>query len=188
MAIISLFTVMSPLRAGESPLLEVSEISTKTTTSTTKVQKPSAIHITTKKASTTVAVTTTVKYKGYTDDDLFCLAVVIFQEAGGSSESIKLMVGNVVLNRVAWKAYYPDTIRGVVTQSSQYGRLHWTGVKFPSRASNAREKKYVQQSYDVAQRLLEGERVLPANVIYQAEFEQGSGIYKHVSGFYFCYA
>lgn len=206
LAFMALATTSTSLRAGETLVPEVEEFSIVTTAKETTTAKPivkpikktiastKAVTATTKKAAikttspTTKVSTTANKKYGYSEDDLFCMAVVIFQEAGGSSNEIKMMVGNVVLNRVAWGGYYPNTIRKVVTQSSQYGRLHWTGVQFPSRASNPGEKSAVKDSYAVAKRLLEGERVLPKNVIFQAEFAQGSGIYKHVSGFYFCYA
>ena len=58
------------------------------------------------------------------------------------------------------------------------------GVSFPSWA----DAKTIDQCYSVAERILDGERVCPENVLYQAEFEQGSGIYKQFGDkFYFCY-
>ena len=57
------------------------------------------------------------------------------------------------------------------------------GVSFPSWA----DQETIDHCYDVARRILEGERFCPDNVLFQAEFEQGSGIYKQFDGFYFCY-
>ena len=118
----------------------------------------------------------------YTERDLYCLSVVICREAAGQSEEIKLLVGNVVLNRVASK-YYPNTIEKVLTQYKQYGSMWKTGVKFPDWATDER----IAECRALAKRLLDGERFCPENVLYQAEFEQGTGIYKHFEGFYFCF-
>lgn len=124
----------------------------------------------------------------YTEEELFTLAVIIYQEAGSDacSDETRLLVGNVVLNRIKhWR--YPSDIVSVATQAYQYGRLHWTGVQFPDRANNENEQHAVQRAYDIAQRLLEGERVCPDYVIYQAEFEQGDSLYAYQDNTYFCY-
>lgn len=118
----------------------------------------------------------------YTEDDLFYLAAAVCREAGGSSEEIQLLVANVIINRVN-SSRYPDTIYGVLTQRMQYGTMWKYGISFPKWANQAIK----DQCYSVARRILEGERVCPENVLYQAEFKQGSGVYKQFDGFYFCY-
>lgn len=123
----------------------------------------------------------------YTDEELELLALVIYQEAGGDacSDDTRLKVGTVVMNRVA-DHRYPDTIREVVLQRAQYGRLYWTGPQWPARASKAGEAHAVARAYDCAEKVLEGYRALPADVLYQAEFEQGDGVAAEQDGFYFC--
>ena len=123
----------------------------------------------------------------YNEADLEMLALVIYQEAGGDacSDETRLMVGNVVLNRVADERF-PDTIEEVLLQERQYGRLHWTGLVWPERASKSVEAHAVQRAYDCAERVLEGERLLPEDVIWQAEFKQGTEIVAQQDGFYFC--
>lgn len=123
----------------------------------------------------------------YTDADLEMMALVIYQEAGGDacSDETRLMVGNVVLNRVA-DDRFPDTIEEVLLQERQYGRLHWTGLVWPERASQSVEAHAVQRAYDCAERVLNGERLLPEDVIWQAEFKQGTEIVAEQDGFYFC--
>ena len=123
----------------------------------------------------------------YTAEDLELLALVIYQEAGSDtcSDDTRLKVGTVVLNRVA-DDRFPNTIREVVTQPSQYGLLHWTGAEWPERAGNPSEAAAVARAYDCAVRLLKGERFLPADVVFQSEFVQGSEIVAHQDGFYFC--
>lgn len=123
----------------------------------------------------------------YSEEDLEALALIIYQEAGADycSDETRMMVGTVVLNRVA-SEYFPDTVVEVATQYLQYGRLYWTGIVWPDRASEACEAHAVQRAYDCAEALLMGERAFDEGVIYQAEFPQGSETVAHVDGIYFC--
>ena len=123
----------------------------------------------------------------YTDEELEALAIIIYQEAGGDacSDETRSMVGTVVMNRVA-SDLFPDTIQEVATQKRQYGRLYWTGLIWPERASNPGEANAVQRAYDCARAILEGERALPEDVIWQAEFPQGTEIVAYQDGLYFC--
>lgn len=123
----------------------------------------------------------------HTADELEMLALVIYQEAGGDgcSDETRLMVGTVVMNRVACHRF-PDTLYGVLTQRAQYGRLHWTGLVWPTRASNPGEAHAVARAYECAERILQGERVLPGDVIWQAEFKQGTEVVAYQDGMYFC--
>lgn len=123
----------------------------------------------------------------YTDEELEALAIIIYQEAGGDacSDETRSMVGTVVMNRVE-SDLFPDTIQEVATQKRQYGRLYWTGLVWPERASNPGEAHAVERAYDCARAILEGERALPADVIWQAEFPQGTETVAHQDGLYFC--
>lgn len=125
----------------------------------------------------------TEEVKNYTEDDLFYLAAAVCREAGGESEEIQLLVANVIINRVN-SSLYPDTIYEVLTQYKQYGTMWKYGVSFPDWADD----KVKEQCYSVAERILEGERYCPENVLFQAEFKQGSGVYKQFGDdYYFCY-
>lgn len=163
-----------PLELKETTEPET-ELTTEALTETTDVADEST-------EETTEPVVSTEPEKTYTDDDLFYLAAAVCREAGGESEEIQLLVANVVINRVN-SSIYPDTIYGVLTDYRQYGMMWKYGVSFPSWA----DQETIDHCYDVARRILEGERVCPDNVLFQAEFEQGSGIYKQFDGFYFCY-
>jgi hypothetical protein len=123
----------------------------------------------------------------YSAEDLETLALVIYQEAGGDdcSDETRLMVGTVVLNRVA-DDRYPDTIAEVATEYRQYGRLYWTGLEWPERAGKAQEAHAVKRAYDCATQLLDGYRALPEDVVFQAEFTQGTEVVAKQDGFYFC--
>ncbi|MEE1056937.1 MAG: Ig-like domain-containing protein [Acutalibacteraceae bacterium] len=135
-----------------------------------------------KKATCKVTVT-----NGYTDDDLYCLAAVIWQEAGSSycSDRLQLLVANVVMNRVD-SPYFSDTIREVITRKGAYGTMYWDGVSIPV-ANDAITQTAIDRCYANAKKILDGYRILPENVIYQAGFVQGSGVYTYEEGLYFCY-
>ena len=124
----------------------------------------------------------------YTNEELEMLAIVIYQEAGGDncSDFTRLGVGTVVMNRVG-DPRYPNTLYKVLTQEVQYGRMHWTGVVWPERASDPNEAHAVERAYIIATRILaEGVRVFDADVVYQAEFPQGTEIVAYSDGMYFC--
>lgn len=124
----------------------------------------------------------------YTEEELDALALVIYQEAGGDacSDETRLMVAQVVMNRVA-DARFPNTIQEVLTQEAQYGRLHWTGLVWPERASWPEEAYAVDRAYDLAEAILGGAIVgiLPADVVFQCEYVLGE-IVAERDGFYFC--
>ena len=107
-------------------------------------------------------------------EELEMLACTIYVEAGGDacSDETRMMVGNVVLNRVAHPDF-PNTIEEVLLQPRQYNTFSWDGIVWPDRATYDNEQEAVQRAYDIARRLLEGERVLDSDVIWQAEFFKG---------------
>lgn len=120
----------------------------------------------------------------YTEWELEMLACTIYCEAGGDActDETRRMVGEVILNRVA-DPRFPSSIEGVLTQKSQYGRFHWTGVVWPSRA--AHEPEAVERAYRCADLVFTQERLLPGDVVFQAEFIQGE-VAAQAPGFYFC--
>lgn len=124
----------------------------------------------------------------YTEEELNILALIVYQEAGGDSVSdyTRRLVAQVFLNRVA-DDRFPDTFYDVATSERQYGKLHWTGIEWPERASYESEKHAVDRAYEIAKEVLESdEPVCPATVVFQAEFIQGD-IYAHQDGMYFCH-
>lgn len=123
----------------------------------------------------------------YTDEELEMLALVIYQEAGSDScsDETRLMVGTVVMNRVA-DPRFPDTMYEVLTAKRQYGMLHWTGIVWPDRANHPTEAAAVERAYAIAERILLGERTLPEDVVWQAEFRQGTEVVAYSDGIYFC--
>ena len=126
--------------------------------------------------------------KTYTDEELDILALIVYQEAGGDkvSDDTRRLVAQVFLNRVN-DSRFPDSFYEVATAERQYGRLYWTGIVWPERASSQAEAHAVERAYKIAQEVLESdEPVCPEGVIFQAEFVQGD-IYAEQDGMYFCF-
>lgn len=139
----------------------------------------------------------------YDDYDIRCLAVAMYREAGGErgegAELCMMMVGNVVINRTMYEGDFPNTIQDVLKQKSQYPWVSRVGLNFPDNVS----KEERQYFCGLAKRLLDGERVCPYNVTFQAEFKmqrygnpQDARVFKYfgfkkkggrISEYYFCY-
>lgn len=121
------------------------------------------------------------------EDDLDMLACTIYVEAGGDacSDETRMMVGNVVLNRVAHPDF-PGTIEEVLLQPGQYNTFSWTGIVWPARATSDVELHAVDRAYECARRLLEGERVFDESVIWQSNVFQGTEVVSYQDGIYFC--
>ena len=118
----------------------------------------------------------------WSEDDVFCLAAVIYQEAGGDacSDETRRMVADVVMNRV-FDERFPNTIREVLEDAPggalQYGRFALTGVCFPAAADAECEQHAVERAFRIANEVLDGEHseLFGEGYIWQAEFAQGSG-------------
>lgn len=110
------------------------------------------------------------------EDNLYVLSHVINGEACGCSWEMKIGVGSVVINRVH-SDVYPDTIRDVVFQSGQYA-CTWDGNY---------DRKPEEESVEAAEYLLKHGSQYPDEVVYQANFTQGSGVYEVIGNMYFCY-
>jgi spore germination cell wall hydrolase CwlJ-like protein len=127
----------------------------------------------------------------YTNDELYCMAVAIYNEAGSDqcTDEARELVGFVVLNRVNDKRY-PDTIRGVLEQPGQYENLGTKGVHFAERSKNPSEAKALERAWETARKVLSFryEIPIPENVLFQANFKQGIGTYMQIDNMYFCYA
>jgi spore germination cell wall hydrolase CwlJ-like protein len=114
------------------------------------------------------------------DAELDMLARVVYFEAGSSwiSDRHQQLVACVVLNRCA-DARFPATIEANVYRKGQYacsGKLYSVSrAAIPDRCfSNARAAAF-------------GEVDCPANVVWQAQFRQGKGVYEKHYNTFFCY-
>lgn len=139
---------------------------------------PTTTTISTTKPKTTTTIVTTTEPEPEPIDIIAreLLACVIYQEAGADyvCDDCRRRVADVVLNRVMSK-WFPGTIYEVLTQKSQYGRYHWTGVVWPSSSSQESEKNAVERAYRIAEEVLRGDHseLYGKGWIWQAEFPQG---------------
>lgn len=112
-------------------------------------------------------------------NDLNALIACLAAEGGGNSYEFKLAVASVIVNRVA-DPDFPDTIYDVILAPNQYegaGSDEWWAGS--GRLTDDCEK--------AAREIVNNGSQLPSNVIFQAMFLQGSGVYMELEGNYFCY-
>ena len=105
------------------------------------------------------------------------LAHLIYSEVGDDGEESMWYAGSVVINRIK-SQQYPDDLYSVIYQKGQY-EVTWNGGLYREEPSDI--------AYEVAAELLNSGSILPDEVLYQAEFRQGSGVYEKVGGTYYCY-
>lgn len=122
----------------------------------------------------------------WTDYELNMLASLIYYEAGSNdcTDRHQQLVGQVVINRMN-SSEFANSIYGVITQKGQYS----TYKNVLSMASTP--SKIPKRCYDNALAVLEGRVECPDNIVWQANFRQGSSIYEiHKTSYsttYFCY-
>ena len=132
----------------------------------------------------------------YTDEDVRILDTTVFYEAGCTTEEMRQYVAQVVLNRVA-DSRFPNTIYGVVTAPGQYAGNYVTAEATQSiKDKDAKNgTNYYNMCVNSAKKAMMGKVDMPSNVIFQANFTQGTGVWKAIyynSGYfsstsYYCY-
>ena len=130
-------------------------------------------------APTEIAETESETEQPYSDDDFYELSHVIQAEAGYCERDMMIGVGSVVLNRVEHEDF-PDTVYEVIHQPGQYSTVSNLSSQVPT--------KLVEEVTDY---LLRNGSEYPEDVVYQANFPQGTGTYLTLSTsystMYFCY-
>lgn len=115
----------------------------------------------------------------YTQEDVNLLAEVIYHENWHTDKDhlAAYYTGAVVMNRVNGKNW-PNTIKAVVYQRNQYAVV-------PKLFT----EKIPDECYQMAEDILKnGTPDVPANVVYQATFRQGSGDWiPPINGEHFCF-
>ena len=109
-------------------------------------------------------------------DNIDLLAKLVYAEVGNLNDEAQIATASVVLNRVN-SSSFPDNLYAVIYQEGQYA-CTWNG---------AIEKEPSDQAYNIAKYVYENGSQIPESVVFQAEFIQGSGIYKQIENTYFCY-
>ena len=118
-------------------------------------------------------------YYTYTEEDYNYLLMIIVGEAQNCSKKHQMYVGSVALNRLHSEKYfsYGDCMKSIALAPSQYTCF---------KDGNA-YKEPTELNREVARELIENGSILPTNVIFQAEFKQGQGVYEQIGNTYFCY-
>ena len=114
----------------------------------------------------------------YTLDDVMIMARIIQSEAGADylPDSTRYGVGSVFFNRLV-SDRFPNTAYEVAHQLGQYspvGSVVW--YRQPS-----------DRAIEIATDIYETGGIFPSEVIWQANFRQGKGVYCYDNGIYFCY-
>lgn len=112
--------------------------------------------------------------------ELSLMAHLLMGECGATcnDDEMLYLTGAVVLNRVQ-SEYFPNSIEEVIYQPGQYQCTELMNSGF--------YKEPTERCWRIAEELLISGYDIPSNVLYQAEFKQGSGVYKKVQNMYFCY-
>lgn len=82
---------------------------------------------------------------------------------------------SVIINRIN-SSKYPNTLEDVIYQPGQYECINSLYKEEPTDIE-----------WEVAAEVLNSGSILPSDVLYAAEFRQGSGVYDKVGKTYYCY-
>ena len=142
------------------------------------------------------AISGYLRLSQYTDEDVRILATTVYYEAGGTTEELREYVAQVVLNRVA-DSRFPNTIYAVITQPGQYSGDYATAAATQAiKDKDARNgTSYYATCVVSAKKAMMGGVDMPSNVVFEANFKQGTGVWKSIyfnSGYfastsYYCY-
>ena len=128
---------------------------------------------------------------GQFEADRDILATVVYNEAGyGCSDRHMELVAAVVCNRVASEhPGWPDTVYDVVVQPGQYLPAYADPNSYYGQ--RARNSDVWIKCQEIAARALLGQIEIDPEMVFQAEFVHGSGVYEvHSTSYsttYFCY-
>ena len=86
---------------------------------------------------------------------------------------------NVIENRVESPMFKGDNVHDIIFARGQYAPT-WDGnfYKEPTDQAESRVAEYLRGNFETG---------MPSNVVFQASFKQGNGVWKCVDGIYFCY-
>lgn len=110
------------------------------------------------------------------EEEAQLLARVVNAEAGGESREAQIAVASVILNRVE-SDRFPNSIEAVIYQEGQYECV----------TNGAINKEPTEMAVESAYFVYQNGSQIPCEVLYQAEFTQGSGVWAEIDGEFFCY-
>ena len=127
-----------------------------------------------------------LSYPKISFEELYLISKIVQSEAGSNwiSDEQQRLVASVLINRVN-SPEFPSTVSDVVYQPKQY-----TGVNSQRFANMQPTERAVRNALYI----LENGSILPASVVFQSNFKQGSGVYQSIyddtlgAWTYFCYS
>jgi hypothetical protein len=116
--------------------------------------------------------------------DIELLAKLITAEQGYADnyedeldyEERAYLCGSVVINRMK-SDKFPNTLQEVINQPGQYQCVRNGHIN----------KEYDDIAWEIAEELLVYGTTIDESIVFQAEFQQGSGTYRKIGNTYFCY-
>ena len=131
------------------------------------------------------------KKSSYSKEDLALLARLINAENGTElsnewmTNALELYTGQVVLNRLKRQYRGAQTLEQVVYCPGQYTSTENACWDNPVTKRSKKNAKILLQGTSYSEKFQIAK--MPDNVIYQAAYPQGSGIWLELNGVYFCY-
>lgn len=131
------------------------------------------------------------KKSSYSKEDLALLARLINAENGTElpnewmTNALELYTGQVVLNRLKRQYRGAKTLEQVVYCPGQYTSTENSCWDNPVTKRSKKNAKVLLQGTSYSEKFHIAK--MPDNVIYQAAYPQGSGIWLELNGVYFCY-
>lgn len=166
----TVFSIFEQKRTGE----ERKQTEEPATVRTVDIWKPD----TTPKPSGTPQPTQIPSAKGVTTKKIYRLAQLMYAENGSAEDDdCVLLTGIVVVKRMKSKKY-PNTLEGVISQEGQYSTYQTGKI----------ECEPDERCLEIAEEILrfDLQKYYPDNLVFQAEFPQGSKTYEQFGHEYFC--
>lgn len=108
--------------------------------------------------------------------NIWWLSCALYHECRGLDDEAQIAVASVIMNRVKSNKF-PNTIFEVLVQPGQYAFVNDEIIWGEPDERAIKNAEYVYWN---------GSQI-PENVLFQAEFLQGSGVWKQIDNQYFCY-
>lgn len=108
--------------------------------------------------------------------NIWWLSCALYHECRGLNDEAQIAVASVIMNRVN-SDKFPNTIFEVLVQPGQYAFVNDEIIWGEPDERAIKNAEYVYWN---------GSQI-PENVLFQAEFLQGSGVWKQIDNQYFCY-
>lgn len=108
--------------------------------------------------------------------NIWWLSCALYHECRGLDDEAQIAVASVIMNRVK-SDKFPNTIFEVLVQPGQYAFVNDEIIWGEPDERAIKNAEYVYWN---------GSQI-PENVLFQAEFLQGSGVWKQIDNQYFCF-